>query len=147
VVHTHLSLPEYGLYDGWRLQGLRNSCAARSKVGKSKAAGFNGTSILETKMNDITTETPVHLIDRRPGEQIGLASDQNPHFIHFGTLKVQPIKIRVLTSDRAETPEDFALADRVFEHVRARLIQFTNEIESELGESWKIMVRDADASD
>lgn len=96
--------------------------------------------------NQITTETSVHLVSRRD-KQSGLPSDLNPPLIHFGTLSVRPIKLCVLTSDMAETPEDFAAADHIFDHVRARLIQFSNEIESELGPSWKVMIADTDSFD
>lgn len=64
--------------------------------------------------------------------------------IRFGTLSVKPILVRVMTSDAAESPEDFANGEKAFDHVRGRLVQVSEELSAELGSGWSVMVCEED---
>ena len=59
---------------------------------------------------------------------------------HFGTLRVRPVLVRVLTSQPAEDPGDYYHACRIFDHVRGRLLSLAPEIAKELGEGWQVMI-------
>ena len=63
---------------------------------------------------------------------------------HFGTLRIQPVLVRVLTSQPAEDPGDYDHACRIFDHVRGRLLRLAPEIAKELGEGWQVMIEDED---
>lgn len=65
-------------------------------------------------------------------------------FIHFGTLRARAVLVRVLTNQPAEDPDEYDRADRVFDHIRGRLLNLAPEIAKELGEGWQIVIEDGD---
>lgn len=89
---------------------------------------------------NINTTTSVHIVSsRRNGEPASELSE-----IRFGTLRVSPIAVIVSTKSDTEDPENYALADKTFEHVRASLILFAKAMEADLGNDWKIMIEDGE---
>lgn len=93
-------------------------------------------------MESIKTTTSVRLVSGRRREDNELPSDLDE--IRFGTLRVSPIAVVAITKGDMEDPATYALADKVFEHVRASLLLFAKAMETDLGSEWKIMIEDGD---
>jgi hypothetical protein len=134
---------------GW-LEGNRHSTHAGALPGaklKKNAVRFilraNQNPIEKGKITmnkNINTTTSVHIVSsRRNGEPASELSE-----IRFGTLRVSPIAVIVSTKSDTEDPENYALADKTFEHVRASLILFAKAMEADLGNDWKIMIEDGE---
>ena len=72
------------------------------------------------------------------------ATEIENSFCHFGTLRIRPVLVRVLTAQPAEDPGDYDRASRIFDHVRGRLLALAPEIAAELGEGWQVMIEGED---